>query len=156
VQFIISFLKHFDGDSTLPDSATREKLATRGLWGQIEHLEGTYTHHYPICIRRVLPDDTLMSMTAGMHEPAYAISFISYARPSQRKSFFAFAEVLCKSMATLFDGRPHWGKICPLSSDDVERLYPRCAQFRKVCAAFDPNRAFTSQWAQRLGLVERL
>jgi hypothetical protein len=125
------------------------------LWREIERLAGRYTQHYPICIRRVLPDDTLISMTAGMHEPYYAISFISYARPGERKSFFAFAEALCKSMATLFDGRPHWGKICPLSAEDVERLYPHGAQFRKICAAFDPNGTFTSPWTERLGLAGR-
>jgi len=151
MKFVIALLQHFDGDHTALDSTTREELKSRGLLSEVEGLSGSYTHHYPICVRQVLPDETIMSMTAGMKEPSYAISCISYTRPHQRSSFFAFAEILCKTLASLFDGRPHWGKICPLSSDDALRLYPQFAQFRSICATFDPKRAFTNQWLDRLG-----
>jgi L-gulono-1,4-lactone dehydrogenase len=155
LEFVVALMKHFDGDDTAFDSATRDKLKSLELLQEIEDVRGSYTHHYPVCVRRVLPDDTLISMTAGLDEPSYAISFISYARPRERGDFFAFATILCKTLAALFDGRPHWGKICPLPSDEVARLYPRCAEFREICAAFDPNGAFRSRWLERLGLVEQ-
>ena len=155
LNLVVALVKHFGGDDGAFDSSIREELTARGIWQEIDGHHGSYTHHYPICIRRVLPDDTLISMTAGLDEASYAISFISYARPRERKSFFAFAAVICKTLATMFDGRPHWGKICPLSSDDVARLYPKCAEFRNICAAFDPNGAFRSRWLERLALVEQ-
>jgi FAD/FMN-containing dehydrogenase len=155
LEFVVSLMKHFDGDDAAFDSATWGELKSRGLFQEIANARGSYTHHYPICIRRVLPDDTLISMTAGLDEPSYAISFISYARPRERSAFFAFAAILCKTIATLFDGRPHWGKICPLPAEEVARLYPRCAEFRDICAAFDPNGGFRSRWLERLGLVEQ-
>jgi hypothetical protein len=98
----------------------------------------------------VLPDDTLISMTGGMDEPSYAISLISYARPRRRSGFFAMTATLGKTLAAMFDGRPHWGKVCPLSSEDVERLYPQFAQFSRICATYDPNGAFKSDWLERL------
>jgi hypothetical protein len=152
MRLVIALLKHCDGDNTAIDAATREELKSRGLLRQIDELSGQYTHHYPICIRRVLPDDTLISMTAGKDEPCYAISFISYAGPRQRGGFLKFAATLSKTMALLFGARPHWGKICPLSSDEVTALYPRSAEFRKVCRELDPNGAFTSQWLKRMAL----
>ena len=154
MQTVIALLKHFAGDRIAIDSATREELKSRGLLSEIDGLIGSYTHHYPICVRRVLPDDTFISMTGGMDEPSYAISFISYARPPQRSSFFAFAASLSKTLASMFDGRPHWGKICPLSSDNVDRLYPQFAQFCKICTIFDPDRAFTSHWMERLAMAK--
>jgi FAD/FMN-containing dehydrogenase len=153
LETVIALLKHFDGDHTALNAATRENLMSRGLLSEVDGLVGSYTHHYPICIRRVLPDDALISMTAGMDEPSYAISMISYALPNQRSGFFAMASALSKTLATLFDGRPHWGKICPLSSNDVARLYPQLAQFSKICAAYDPNGAFSSNWMERLAIV---
>jgi hypothetical protein len=92
-------------------------------------------------------------MTGGLAEPCYAISLISYAQARERGGFFAFAAVLVKALASLYDCRPHWGKVCPLSSDDVERLYPRCGQFHRICATFDPDGTFRSDWMERVGLV---
>jgi hypothetical protein len=155
MEFVVALMKHFDGDDAAFDTATCDKLKPLEPWQEIENARGSYTHHYPVCVRRVLPDDTLISMTAGLDEPSYAISFISYARPGERSTFLAFAATLCNTLATLFDGRPHWGKICPLSSDEVARLYPRCAEFRNICAMHDATGVFRSRWLERLGLVEQ-
>jgi hypothetical protein len=152
IRLVIALLKHCDGDKSAIDAATRAELTSRGLLHQLDEVSGKYTHHYPICIRRVLPDDTLISMTSGMDEPCYAISFITYAGPRQRTGFLKFAAILSKTMALLFGARPHWGKVCPLSHDEVDSLYPRAAEFRKVCHELDPGGAFTSQWLQRMAL----
>src|SRR5262249_27895020 len=85
--------------------------------------KGKYTHHYPICIRRVLPDDALISPASGTEESYYAISFITYVEP--RDAFVAFADSLAENMAKHFAARPHWGKYCPLIKDELEPLYPR-------------------------------
>ena len=111
--------------------------------------KGTYCHHYPICVRRVMPDDTLISMSSNHNdseEDWYAISFISYERPDRRSSFFAFAKFLASSMRDQFGARCHWGKYNPLDRSDNEQLYPRLDQFREVVKRFDPQSRFSNQW----------
>jgi len=154
LDFVTALLNFLDGDRAALDEATSERLRPLGIQDAVENLRGKYTHHYPICIRRVLPDDTLISMTSGTDEPSYALSFISYAHPQQRQSFFAFAELLSKSLAAMFDGRPHWGKVCPLSFNDIERLYPTLPKFREVCNTIDPDGKFWNEWVERIVFEE--
>jgi FAD/FMN-containing dehydrogenase len=121
----------------------------------IESSRSSYTHHYVICIRKVLPDDTLISMSSGLEEPSYAISLISYARPSQRAGFFGFAEFLTHEMSRRFDARPHWGKYCPLTSEEAEQLYPRLGEFRAICRQADPHGLFRNNWTAHIVIGDR-
>jgi FAD/FMN-containing dehydrogenase len=107
---------------------------------------GSYTHHYVICIRKVLPDATLISMSNGWEEPAYAVSFISYVKPDQRAGFFALAHELATTLAERFDGRPHWGKYCPLPVNELRRLYPGWRDFAAIVKTADPGSAFSNEW----------
>jgi FAD/FMN-containing dehydrogenase len=154
LSFVTDALQFFDGDSAAIPPNVRLRLEACGVaipdWKEGEH----YTHHYPICIRRVLPDDTLISMTSGSDEPYYAISFISYAAPSQRAGFQRFAEFLASSMAALFAARPHWGKVCPLTPAQVDRLYPGLSDFRAICSRFDPGGRFRNSWCDDLVLSQ--
>jgi FAD/FMN-containing dehydrogenase len=120
---------------------------TRGLI-EAHAAGGTYHHHYAICIRKVLADDTLISPAAAdrSDEPWYAISLISYERPDRRTGFFQFADAVAKSLAELYGGRPHWGKVCPLASDELARLYPRLAEFREIASRIDPGGVFQNTW----------
>lgn len=111
---------------------------------------GIYTHHYPICIRKVLPDDTLLSMSSGWDEPAYALSFISYARPDHRDGFFAMAEELAATLSQRFGARPHWGKYCPLPATELQRLYPAMSDFKAIANSVDPAGIFRNEWVQSL------
>ncbi len=125
-----------------------------------------YCHHYPICVRKILPDDTLISMasnaetspdsgsdatTARPSDQAwYSITLTNYHRGSDRKPFDHLASFLAKSMARLFGARPHWGKLCPLSSDELQKLYPAMDRFRDVCADADPDGTFANEWTESL------
>jgi FAD/FMN-containing dehydrogenase len=121
-----------------------------------------YTHHYAICIRKVLPDDTLISMTspagngasAAMSEAGYAISLISYARPSERAGFFRFADKLARTMGERFAARPHWGKYCPLDRTQAQRLYPGLDEFRRTVRQLDPEGRFRNDWTSRVVMGE--
>ena len=62
--FVRSMLEHFSGDRAAIDAPTRQRLAAAAVFDDLEPCRGTYTHHYPICVRRVLPDDTLVSMAS--------------------------------------------------------------------------------------------
>jgi FAD/FMN-containing dehydrogenase len=103
---------------------------------------GSYVHHYPICIRKVLPDATLLSMTAVWNEPGYALSFICYAKVDDRAGFFAFANDVATILAQRYDARPHWGKYNPLPAAELRRLYPNFAAFRTLADALDPAAHF--------------
>jgi L-gulono-1,4-lactone dehydrogenase len=143
---VVKLLKYFDGDREALDSEVREQLQRIGLMDELQPLCGIYTHHYPICFRRVMPDDTLISMTSGDAEPWYALSFISYEKPAHRKGFLAFARVLSRALGTLFGARPHWGKVCPLTPEEAARLYPQLPKFRDICALTDPDGIFRNDW----------
>jgi FAD/FMN-containing dehydrogenase len=150
VDLIVQLLKHFDGNRNALSAAARTELDTLGLKDLLDRNCGTYTHHYPVCFRRVMPDDTLISMTSGCEEPSYAISFISYARPDDRQGFQAFAEVVCRATVALFGARPHWGKVCPLTAAEAEQLYPQLPQFRDICRRYDPAGRFQNDWLARM------
>jgi FAD/FMN-containing dehydrogenase len=124
----------------------REAIAAFDGGGQGQQ----YTHHYPICIRRVLPDEALLSMSSQGADDYYAISIISYARPNERHGFFAFAAHLASRLSTEFSARCHWGKVCPLSPSDIERLYPQLARFREIQRQCDPRGVFANEWTRRM------
>ena len=125
--------------SPIPDGDLRDELLRR---------LGTFTHHYPVTFRRVLPDDTLISPTAGATEPWYAISFITYVEP--REPFYALAAFLAKGTARLFQARIHWGKYFPLGPVEVAASYPRLAEFRALCDRVDPRGVFRNEFAARV------
>jgi FAD/FMN-containing dehydrogenase len=148
--FVREVLQCFDSPTASLSDRWREELARVGLLEMLQSSAGAYTHHYPICFRRVLPDDTLISMASGEGEPWYAMSFISYARPADRAGFLAFARFLAVSMMKLFGARPHWGKVIPVDPESLDTVYPRLKEFRDICAAFDPGRVFANRWASEL------
>jgi FAD/FMN-containing dehydrogenase len=117
---------------------------------QFRSIRGRYCHHYPICIRRVLADDTLISMTAGDEGAWYAISLISYARPVDRDGFQQVARFLAETMAAQFGARPHWGKWCPLSAETLISLYPQFEDFRTACVSRDSQGVFRNTWLSSL------
>jgi FAD/FMN-containing dehydrogenase len=150
LNFVRELLMAFDGDLSAINHATRAQLEKQGLMAEIEEAAGCYTHHYPICIRRVLPDDTFLSMASGTDDSWYALSFISYAAPSDRAGFQRFANLLSRGMIAMLDARPHWGKVCPLTAKEAERLYPHWGEFLMQCQEFDPAGNFQNDWLRRL------
>jgi hypothetical protein len=132
-------------------SADNQRQIERlGMQEELAGLHDQYCHHFPICVRRVLPDDTLISMASGTGEDWYALSFISYAKPARYAEFLLFASFMARSMSKLFHARPHWGKVCPLEADEITSLYPRFDTFRTVCNTFDPQSVFQNDWTAAL------
>ncbi len=127
-----------------PDTVGR--LKTIGSLKAVESLRGTFTPHYPICFRRILPEDTLFSMASGSYEDWYFISFLTYVEP--RDDFFRLATFLADSMSRLFEARVHWGKWFPLEADHIDRQYPAMETFREVCRRFDPRGVFRNRFVR--------
>jgi hypothetical protein len=144
--FTQQLLCHANGERDAIPASMGERLASLGLWNAVAALAGRYTHHCPICIRKVLADDTLISMASSDGEPYYAISVVSYARPNDRDGYFQLAKVLTDCTAALFAGRPHWGKYCPLDAAQAAAAYPHLPEFRRIAHDFDPKGTFRNRW----------
>jgi FAD/FMN-containing dehydrogenase len=151
--FVREIITVFDDGAKTLDAEVRAALERIGMLETLLQQRGTFTHHYPITFRRVLPDDTLISMSSGSGEPYYAISFITYVEP--REQFYALASFLANSMTALFDARLHWGKYFPLTYMATERVYPHLALFRQLCRKLDPRGVFRNEFTDRvLGFVK--
>jgi FAD/FMN-containing dehydrogenase len=143
-EYVTQVLQVADGSRTEVSPDLQERLRSIGLLDALQAIRGTFSHHYPICFRRVLADDTLISMSSGNDGCWYAISFITYVQP--REPFYQLARFLATSMARLFDARLHWGKWFPLGSDEVDRMYTALREFREICTRFDPRGVFRNQY----------
>jgi len=139
--YVEDLLKVLGGEEVSKSLQSTLRNAEPAYLQRVETLRGTYTHCYPICVRRVLADETQISMASG-DEVVYSISFISYQRPTEREAFIRFAELLAESSAELFDSRPHWGKLNPLSRESLKKLYPNWEAFRETCDRYDQNGVF--------------
>lgn len=146
IEHVIDAISVFGGQPVLHGNKTLAK--------ELEPFYRTYCHHYPICVRRVLTDDTLISMTSptsgSNQEDWYAISLISYHWPSQREGFFKFANFLGTSMLEKFSARCHWGKFNPLSKTQNEKLYPQLPEFDLIRRKFDPSGKFKNDWLDQV------
>jgi FAD/FMN-containing dehydrogenase len=138
------------GRETSLSKEMQARLVALGMQKDLAGLHNEHSHHYPICVRRVLPDDTLISMASGAGEDWYALSFISYVRPHKRAGFLKFAQFMAVSMSRMFDARPHWGKLCPLDREELSSLYPRFDEFRAMSSTFDPDGVFQNSWTAGL------
>ena len=148
--FVKDILQYADNSNHQLSELTIERLQKAQLLDSLSSIKGRFTHHYPICFRRILPDDTLISMASGTSEDWYAISFITYQEP--RDEFHALATFLANSMFELFQARIHWGKWFPQNSEQLNQLYPKMDRFRDVCSRYDPNGVFRNHFVkEKLG-----
>jgi FAD/FMN-containing dehydrogenase len=140
----------FAGESGVIPNDVSATLRDLGMLEPLDRLRGTYAHHYPIFFRHVLPDDTLLSMTAGVAEPYYTVSFFTYRAQARRGPFFAMANYLAQVLSRRYQARLHWGKYFPLGHADVQRLYPALADFQRTCERTDPRGVFRNAYTGRV------
>ena len=150
LEFTQEVIKVAGGMESTLSADNQRRIEGLGMQEDLAGLHDQYCHHYPICVRRVLPDDTLISMTSGAEQDCYALSFITYARPARRAGFSLFASFMARSMSRLFHARPHWGKVCPLEANELTSLYPKFDAFRTVCGTLDPQGVFQNDWTTSL------
>jgi L-gulono-1,4-lactone dehydrogenase len=143
----------FAGETTSVSEPIATQLKQHSLYDELMRQADTYVQHYPFFFRRILRDDTLISMASGDHAPYYSISVFTYLPPEKRQHYYAFCSWLARAMTALLDARLHWGKHFPLSVAEVERLYPDLERFRQLCQATDANGVFRNDYTRRvLGL----
>ncbi len=167
----LHFLKHVltlaENRTAAVDGTFRNQLEDAGCTKEMAHLRGDYCHHYPICVRKILPDDTLISMASDAAASAsqtiddaehvaqlsgawYSITLTNYHVGCAGQPFKDLARLLVVSMTRLFGARPHWGKLCPLGTDELRNLYPAFERFAQVCGNADPDGTFRNQWTTEL------
>ena len=143
---IIDLLKLGDDPSHQINPQLKSNLINGGLWNQVTDIKGCHSHHYPICCRRIQPDQTMLSMTSGADEDWYSISLITYTYP--RETFYTLAQTIAKCLFYLFEARLHWGKWFPLEAEQVRQQYPDLEHFRQICQYYDPSGVFQNTFVQ--------
>lgn len=137
------------GTHALVPDDLRADIEACGLGPDFHAVRGRYMHHYPLFFRRVLPDDTLISMTSD-GATRYAIGVFTYLDEDQRAGYYAFCALLARLFVRLTDARLHWGKYFPLAVEDISNLYPGLPAFHRECAAVDPGGAFSNEYVRRV------
>jgi hypothetical protein len=123
-------------------------LQRSDLLSELTALRGRYMHHYALIFRRVLRDDTLMSMTSDQER--YAIGVFTYLPEGERASFYRFCAFLARVFVRLLQARLHWGKYFPLAFEDTQHLYPGLAAFREQCVRVDRQGTFRNEYARQV------
>jgi hypothetical protein len=150
MHFIRASIESFAGiDSVFPDEFY-PALKGAGLDDVLAAKRGSYVHHYPLFCRRILPEETLISMTASADEPMYSISIFTYDRPGHRDAYYAFCWFLAHALLKLVNAKLHWGKHFPFEFADVAPLYPRLEEFRALCMAHDRNGVLRNGYTARV------
>ncbi len=144
--FLAEVLKVCDGAEAEPAAEQARMLESIGMLDELRALRGVFTHHYPICVRRILRDETLISMASGEDEAWYSFSLITLQQP--RDAFRTMADFVARSMSRLFRGRAHWGKYFPLDREAALAAYPRLGEFAAICRRIDPHGVFQNDFTR--------
>jgi L-gulono-1,4-lactone dehydrogenase len=148
-----SVIDVFAGMATAPSPAIAEQLRSIDMYDELLERRGTYVHHYVLFFRRVLPEETLISMAASVGGPIYSISVFTYTPPGKRQPYYAMCSFIARSLNRLLAARLHWGKHFPLGYADVAALYPELETFRSLCRRADPAGVLRNAYTERvLGL----
>lgn len=139
IRFIRAAVEFFAGIETAFPSEFLPAIKAAGTERTLREGAGGYTHHYPLFCRRILPDATMISMTASSNGPMYSISIFTYDPPRRREAYYEFCRFLAFSLLRLANARLHWGKHFPFQYRDIVSSYPRLEEFRTICQSFDPN-----------------
>jgi len=148
--FAQAAVRYFAGDSDALLDEFKEAIEKSGVARTLAGRKGSYVLPYPIYCRRVLPEDTLMSMAASADEPWFSISFFSYETAEKRAPYYALCLFVTKTLRQLAKVRLHWGKHVALQYPEIIENHPRFAEFRAFCMAHDPNGILRNDFTARV------
>jgi FAD-linked oxidoreductase len=98
---------------------------------------------FPMEVRTVKKDDFWMS--PFYQRDAVSISIHRYNKYDYDKYFPIFEKIFRK-----YGGRPHWGKLCYLGSNEIRELYPKFEDFAKLKRELDPRSRFSNPYMKKL------
>ena len=153
VQLVRAVIEAFAGTSEPMSPDVANMLRAIELDKELDSLRGSLVHHYPIFFRRILPDDTLVSMASSSERILLfnLLLHLSAARPPG--VILCDVTFLARCANQLFAARLHWGKHFPLEYREVAPTYPSMEKFRNLCRRIDRNGVFRNPYTARvLGL----
>ncbi|MBO0840548.1 MAG: FAD-binding protein [Sciscionella sp.] len=98
---------------------------------------------FPVEFRVAAADDIWLS-TAHERATAY-VAIHQFVGMPYREYFERFWAIV-----GAVDGRPHWGKLHPLTADALVERYPRFIDFLRVRDTVDPHRRFGNAYLRRV------
>jgi L-gulono-1,4-lactone dehydrogenase len=116
------------------------RLAGEGLGGG---LRNHFAVPFPIEVRTVAPDDSLLSTAAGRDSGFVAVHMY---RGMAWEPYFRAVEAIMDE----FGGRPHWGKRHFQTAATLRPRYPDWDRFQAVRARLDPEGRFANAWTDRV------
>jgi hypothetical protein len=140
----------FAGENVPMKPEVERQLKSIGMWDELQQHRGSYAQHYPFFFRKVLPEDTLISMASSTQEPYYSCSVFTYNKPEDRQAYGEFCSFLARALNKLDGARLHWGKHFPLKEAEIAPLYPQLDRFKKLAHKTDPHGAFSNAYTQRI------
>ena len=94
-------------------------------------------------IRAIAGDSLWMSPQHGT--PTVGIHFTWRRRQAEVERVVREIEAVLRQ----FGARPHWGKLFLAEAEEIDPLYERLADFRRLRARLDPRDAFRNDWLDR-------
>lgn len=98
--------------------------------------------HFPIEVRTHKGETGMLSPTQG--EDCAVLSFHVYKGMDCEPMFNWVYDYMKK-----WQGRPHWGKVNKLSSEELRELYPQMDRFLEIRKQYDPDNVFMNRWLQQ-------
>lgn len=135
----------------LPDQLKLTLKAVPGAMDLLREKYGTFTYHYIINCRRILPETALLAMTVG-DQVYYSLSFFTFD-VENTGPYLEYCRLLAHCLVVLYGARLHWGKYFPL---DYERgakvMYPerQLQAFRDICQRYDPQGLMGNRYAREI------
>src|SRR5699024_9842779 len=117
----------------------------RSVLLDIQHVLETHQFnvHFPIECRYVKGDDIWLS-------PAYQRDSVFIAvhmfKGMEFQPYFSAIERIFQR----YNGRPHWGKMHTMSTENLKHAYPKFHEFLRVREELDPYQMFTNNYLRRL------
>ena len=123
VQLVRAVIEAFAGTSEPMSPDVANMLRAIELDKELNSLRGSLVHHYPIFFRRILPDDTLVSMASSSDNFTIQSPSSPISRPAAGRHL-CDVRVSRPIASQLFAARLHWGKHFPLEYREVAPTYP--------------------------------
>lgn len=105
-------------------------------------LEDNKLSHFPIEVRTHKGETGMLSPTQG--EDCAVLSFHVYKGMDCEPLFNWLYDYMKK-----WQGRPHWGKVNKLNTDELHELYPQMARFLEIREQYDPDNVFMNSWLEQ-------
>lgn len=150
LRFLRAAVEFFSGVATVLPDEFKPAIQQSGLGEALTAKQGSFVLHYPLFCRKILPEDTLISMGASTEEPLFSISIFTYDPPMQREPYYVFCLFVARTLRQLVEMRLHWGKHFPLRYSEIASLYPRLEEFRSICQRHDPKGLLRNSYTGRV------